>query len=523
MNSLRATSAYLRAVGFLILVCLSLVGMEAWSIKKAYDVQLAEAAVATNNMTQSIAQHADDTIRAADAVLLALVERVERDGVEAGALATLRPLLQAQFAQLNFLNAILVVDGGGNWIATSLNRLPPAVSDADREYLQFHRTHPDRGAHIGPPVRSRANGRWIIPVSRRMNAADGSFMGVIVTAIEMDYFEQFYDTFDVGPEGTILLAMANGTMLTRRPFDERVIGRSIAAGPVFTQLRSVGPGTRMLISKIDGIERLYSYRPVAHYPLVVATALARKDVLASWRDATWRSAAALAVLLVLLAGVGIGLVRQIASREKAEAELTRARDALEVANRALETLSLQDSLTGIGNRRKFDTVLLLEHERARRSAEPLTVLLIDVDHFKRFNDLYGHPEGDACLVRIAHAIEGACLRPADTATRYGGEEFAVLLPATDAHGAATAAERIRTAIMDLEIPHAADPAGRVTISIGAVVASPGEQGIDPVGFVKQADLALYQAKTEGRNRVCFASHPGSGQGSTARDGLARIS
>jgi diguanylate cyclase (GGDEF)-like protein len=513
------TSAYARAIGFLILVCLSLVGMEVWSIQKAYDVQLEEAAVATGNMTQSIAQHADDTIRAADAVLLGLVERIERDGMTSTALANLHPLLQAQYAQMKFFNGILVYDADGNWVATSMAQLPPAVNNADREYFRFHRSHSERGPHVSPPVRSRSTGRWIIPVSRRVDAPDGKFAGVVMTAIEMDYFEQFYDTFDVGNSGSILLAMADGTLLTRRPFDERTIGKSVLGGPVFTQLRTAGPGTRMLTARLDGVERLYSYRLVAHYPLVVATALAKEDVLVTWRAAAWRSAAVLAVLLVMLAAVGASLVRQIRRRETAEAELTRAKSDLEQANRSLEMLSLQDSLTGIGNRRQFDATLQRECERARRAATPLSLLLIDVDHFKRFNDLYGHPAGDACLRRIGQAVSTACLRPADAAARYGGEEFAVILPSTDAQGAATAAERIQVTIEELEIPHAANPAGRVTISIGASLFKPNGTSNDTAELISAADLALYRAKTEGRNRVVFsgaarAPHPLAGAASS---------
>lgn len=512
------TSAYARAVGFLILVCLSLVGMEAWSVKKARDVQLEEAAVATSNMTQSIAQHADDTIRAADAVLLGLVDRVERDGTGDAALAGLHPFLKAQFAQLTSLNGILVYDRNGNWIATSMDKLPSAVNNADREYFQFHRTHPDRGPHVSPPVRSRSTQRWIIPVSRRINAADGSFNGVALTAVEMDYFEQFYDTFDIGNGGTIFLAMADGTMLTRRPFDERTIGTSVLTGPVFTQLRAGGAGTKMLVARLDGVERLYSYRPVAHYPLVVATALAKEDILASWRSAGWRSAGALVILLSLLAVVGTSLVRQIRRRENAEAALNRAKSDLEHLNRALEMLSLEDSLTGIGNRRKFDSNLLLECHRARRDATPLALLLIDVDHFKRFNDLYGHPAGDTCLHRIGQAVGAQCLRPADSAARYGGEEFAVILPSTDVRGAATAAERIRSAVESLEIPHAANPAGRVTISIGVAIFRADAGGTEDADFVNNADQALYLAKTNGRNRVSLGLQQDAAD--ATRDALA---
>jgi len=129
--------------------------------------------------------------------------------------------------------------------------------------------------------------------------------------------------------------------------------------------------------------------------------------------------------------------------------------------------------------------------------------MIDVDHFKLFNDRYGHPEGDAVLAAVATCLQHNVLRPADTVSRYGGEEFVGLLPDTDAAGAMAAAERIRAGIQALQIPHAAAPRGYVSISIGVAVAYPVVEQSE-ASLLKTADLALYEAKNAGRNRVHFA-------------------
>jgi diguanylate cyclase (GGDEF)-like protein len=187
----------------------------------------------------------------------------------------------------------------------------------------------------------------------------------------------------------------------------------------------------------------------------------------------------------------------LASEEKAA--LARA---LEDANHRLEELAATDALTLLANRRGFDARLSQEWRRSRRERTPLSLLLLDVDHFKLFNDRYGHQSGDDCLHRVGQGILGAIRRPADTAARYGGEEFAVVLPDTDEFGAAHVAERVRAAVEALAIPHAASALGRVTVSVGAATAWP-EAGADPdaAGLVRLADEALYRAKREGRNRV----------------------
>ncbi|EPC02017.1 hypothetical protein L861_20405 [Litchfieldella anticariensis FP35 = DSM 16096] len=170
----------------------------------------------------------------------------------------------------------------------------------------------------------------------------------------------------------------------------------------------------------------------------------------------------------------------------------------------LHQISTVDGLTGIANRRRFDIYLSEEWSRARRSGHDLSILFMDIDSFKAFNDNYGHVAGDDCLRDVARALAGAVPRTTDLAARYGGEEFVCVLPDTDIHGAVAVAHRIHEAVLALEIPHAfADTHDRITVSIGVASASPAQPGTASDSLLEQADRRLYQAKTSGRNRIVW--------------------
>ncbi len=188
-------------------------------------------------------------------------------------------------------------------------------------------------------------------------------------------------------------------------------------------------------------------------------------------------------------------------RDEAYRELAAVKRQLEEQNAVLARLSSLDGLTGIANRRHFDEALDREWRSALRRKVAVSLILVDVDHFKKYNDHYGHQGGDDCLRQIAAALKVGAQRPSDLAARYGGEEFAVLLPDTDPAGAAVVAEHIRSRVADLDIPHAkSDTASRVTISIGIATLAPDAEG-NPSTLVARADANLYRAKESGRDRA----------------------
>lgn len=166
---------------------------------------------------------------------------------------------------------------------------------------------------------------------------------------------------------------------------------------------------------------------------------------------------------------------------------------------ALQKLASVDALTSVANRRHFDDTLAKEWRRAARSGQTLSLLMVDVDHFKLYNDTYGHPAGDTCLQQVAAAMAGQMHRASDMVARYGGEEFAVVLPNSTVSGAAVVAERIRAAVENLALPHRTAE-GRVTVSVGAAALHPSHER-DSAELVASADMALYLAKEAGRNCV----------------------
>ncbi len=174
------------------------------------------------------------------------------------------------------------------------------------------------------------------------------------------------------------------------------------------------------------------------------------------------------------------------------------------AQTALEHLACSDGLTGVANRRSFDEKLRHEWRRERRDAQHLSLLMIDVDHFKRYNDTYGHQQGDECLRRIAGAMTEVVFRPADMVARYGGEEFGIILPVTDIEGASVVAGRIQERVAEMNIPHATSDEGRVTLSIGIATNAPAD-GDQAEALLLAADAALYEAKHAGRNRLARAN------------------
>jgi len=190
----------------------------------------------------------------------------------------------------------------------------------------------------------------------------------------------------------------------------------------------------------------------------------------------------------------VGFMFDISERKKTEEQLV-------ILQKELEALSFKDGLTGVANRRMFDSILEVEWAHARRNNQPLSVIMLDIDYFKQYNDCYGHIEGDACLKRVAQVLNSAATRARDLFARFGGEEFVLVLPGTDEGSAAKIAERCRSLIFKEQIPHAQSPVSQIlTVSLGVGTIIPSHQD-DPLAFVETVDKRLYQAKQHGRNCI----------------------
>src|SRR5471032_3272584 len=344
----------------------------------------------------------------------------------------LHRLMVDQTANLPQLSGLFVYDENGRWMVNSRPGRDSPLNNADREYFLYHQSHTERGPHIGVPVVSRSTGRWIIPVSRRLNHSDGSFGGVALATIDIDYFSRFYQSFDIGEHGAVALFNDDGIMLLRRPFNPAAVGSSVRNSPVYRNYIAGRSGNAFLLSGQDGVLRFNSYLPLQHYRLFVTAALSKDEMLEQWRSDTWLHSLGVLLLAVLLGLFGKRLVDQIDLRLQAERELRNTRDALEKLNRTLERQAMQDGLTGLANRRQLDISLGKEFSRALRHHESIAFVMIDVDYFKQYNDRYGHGAGDDCLRSLSKLIRSlAPGRPGDLTARYGGEELGILLPRTD--------------------------------------------------------------------------------------------
>ncbi|MDO7896843.1 sensor domain-containing diguanylate cyclase [Pseudomonas citrulli] len=489
------------AVIFIATVCLCLCGLLYLQVEQSRRHDLATARIASANLTRAMAQQAQDTFLQADVVLDSLADWIQIDGFGPDQ----QPRLQKNFARrvqsLEQLHGLFLFDKHGHWVVTSFDNLQRGAGVADREYFLFHQQNASLIAHIGPAIRSRQNGEWIIPVSRRLNDENGEFQGVLMAGIKMSYFEQFFQSFSLDDKGEMALALSDGTLLARRPFDEARIGRPLTEEHLFNHdLPGVMAGDVTIRSAVDGVVRLYGHDHLRSYPLVVTAAMSEDAILAGWHDRAFQSSLIVALVVVGICLFGWVFVRQVRNSERVEADLRKAQ-------KTLEMIATHDSLTGLANRRLFERALDVEFGRGARQRSPLSLIMVDIDFFKRYNDTYGHVAGDHCLAEVAKVLKDCCHRKADLAVRYGGEEFGVLLPDTNLQGALALAEQIRCRVIDKHITHSGSPTGYLTVSLGCYCFVPSSLDSIEV-FIQRADAALYQAKHNGRNRVAALSMEG---------------
>lgn len=390
-------------------------------------------------------------------------------------------------ATASYLGSMLVLDAKGNIVFDAAGEVPRVANFADREYFRVHQQRSDVGLYVGHPYASRLrNGSLSIPLSRRISHTDGSFAGVVLLAIQLDYFRQLFSTLSLGNHGAMVLMQQDGTLIMRRPYDEKVIGRNVSNASTFKEHRQKVEGSFTDVSVIDGVRRLYYFKNLRHLPLTIIVAEAYSDIYAAWWQRTVTIAGVMLALAAAFIGLSFAFGLQLRCRMRAESKLAM--------------LAQTDGLTGLHNRRTLGEILDQEWRRARRTRSMFSLLFVDIDWFKVYNDTYGHQAGDATLAAVAKCIGDNIRRPLDHAARYGGEEFIVVLPDTSPDGAIAMAENIRVAIADLGIEHSGSEFGRVTASIGAATWTP-EQDSDVSAVIRVADQALYTAKATGRNKV----------------------
>ena len=483
-------------------ICTALAGLSAWYSWNTYKHQAQTLAQTTSSAADIVTQQLQDTMQVADMTLQILRTQATSHDMSAALIAEITKEMHIEDAALPQLDNLVLFDEQGNLAAQS-NRSPtPGINVADREYFLYHRTHANQDIRINPPLISRVSHRWVLPMTMRVNHPDGSFAGIAGVNVNYEFLAQFYSQMNLGTDAAIDMFLSNGTLLMRWPATTEFFGKDFSRSESFkAALKQGGQGFQTIRSSIDGTVRYFSFRKLDYYPIFVLVGVSMREAYTSW----WLDTLAHAIVCLLVASLiswfNLRLMQQIALRDQIESELSRA-------NQSLEKMAMNDGLTGIANRRYFDIALAEKFSLAKRHGHPLAIVMFDIDYFKQYNDRYGHIAGDECLKRVAQTIGSvAAKRPGDILARYGGEEFAVVLPSTDTSGAFMVAERILAAVRALGIAHADSPAGIVTLSAGVDARQPVQESAGLDQLLTAADEALYQAKKDGRNRVCGTTGP----------------
>ncbi len=449
------------------------------------------AAQWTQNLALALEKEVAGIIATSDMILLSVIDEVGRqqaagilDGV---ALNANIDLLRRRFP---YIDGVRLTDADGILRHGSDVTPEHKIDVSDREHFKVLRDQREDTLVVSRPHKSRANNKWVVLLARRMNNPDGLFAGIAFVPIPVENLTRTFSQIGLPERGSITLRGFDLGVIARYPMPAQggdPVGQA-TVGRAFTDLLATGAshGTFRAVTPLDGVSRLLSFRKVAEYPLYLVVGRAEEEYLGEWRNL--RGLARVTMLSFLLLTLLMSLLVFWYWKR-----LARARDAM-------ARMAHTDFLTGLANRRAFVEAAKLELARARRYAAPVSVMMLDIDHFKAINDRFGHEVGDAVLRELAALALGE-LRAIDLMGRWGGEEFVVLLPETDATSALGAAERLRSAIEKSTLSGGNGSAGlKLTVSVGYAEAAAGNGGID--ALLRRADDALYRAKNSGRNRVC---------------------
>src|SRR5215831_1085206 len=367
-----------RTIAFVLCLSLALVGIETWQMWHVREANLRSTKIVTASLAESVSQQIETTLKTADTVVATLVQRTETDGVEPATLQRLYGVMTSLSAALPAIHEMGLTDKDGNAIVKSLVPHPVGMNYSERDYFSYLSSHDTRDVFIGMPVKSKVDGSLNITVSRRLNARDGSFAGVVVTSVSMDFFRKLFESIRSKSGGSISLIGDDGTLLAASP-------ESFGDGE-FAALAASPPGALEYVSPREGVNRVGSYNRLSRYPLIAVVAENSSQILREWSGQLRVHGAIVLGILAIIAVLGY---------------------RVDQANRATRMQALRDGLTGLANRRCFNETIEREFSRATRHGQALSLIMMDIDLFKNFNDHYGHPAGDACLRTVSAAVQGA--------------------------------------------------------------------------------------------------------------------
>ena len=469
------------------LIAAAMAGLTLFTLDLGRADALDHARQTSQNLVSIISGDLERNVEIYDLSLQSMVDGARDPRVSALPANLQRAVLFDRATTAAYLGGAYVIGPAGEVTASQNAETNSAVRLADRDYFLVHQRSPTVGLYFSHPFHSRLrDGKLSIGLTRRVDNAKGEFAGIALLAIRIEYFQHLLDRVDTGETGSVFIVMNDGTLLARKPFVARELGSSIAKSPTFLSMVEHDAGSYVAVSPVDGVRRMYTFAHVPGTPLIAAVAPAVDDVLAPWRRRSRITGLLTLAFGAVFVMVSWALAFALRDKQRAQAALVR--------------LAATDPLTGLSNRRVLDNRLDEEWRRARRTRQPLSALFIDIDHFKHFNDAYGHASGDEALIAVAECISAAVRQSIDLVARYGGEEFAVLLPDTPAEGALVVAEKIRRKVQAQTVVRSDRQTVPVTVSIGCATCVPAD-GANALDLLAAADRQLYAAKAGGRNRV----------------------
>lgn len=485
----RSVAGSQRIIVAIFVICFCFCATCGWVILKARQTAWNHAREVGATLTGATASDIARNIENLNLSLQGVIDNLATPGLDDLAPNFRQILLFDRSATAHHLSSLVVIREDGTIRFDSTKLAVPQDNLADRDYFRIHQYNDFVGLFISRPIRSRLTAQPIIVFSRRLSHPNGSFAGVVVGAMKLSYFEDLFKAISLGPHASVTLARTDGIVLIRSPKDSEFFERDPHPARIIDLFSENRSGDFVTKSSTKGEVTLFNYRQIGQLPILVAIGQTANDIYVQW----WPQAYAVGALMIALIASIIALVfflrRNLKLQRAAEAELT--------------ALATTDGLTGLANRRSFNGAIAAQCRIAQRASSSLGLLMIDADNFKAFNDTFGHQAGDRLLTLLAESIVKNLQRPSDIGARYGGDEFAVLLPDSGLDGTETVARQIRHAfVAACHDDNITAQYSRLSIGIACLVPSADD---DSNALVAAADKALYRAKALGRNRTEIAN------------------
>jgi diguanylate cyclase (GGDEF)-like protein len=508
-------------------------------VRSLEDARAKEIALASHEFS-NLAQHSADTQREIISSVETMLKSAAYVRASAGGVGRSCDMLRASLpVNLPWIRSLMIVGKDGH-VQCSTNNALVGLDLSDRAYLR--RAREAGGFVFSDFLMAKSNNKPIMMAAYPVSAIDDDADSVIVAGVNLDWMSKIMGNLGGRPGVSAVLVDSAGTVLAAPPYQASMIGRALDTIPLLSAIAEKAMGSDQAEGSLsflaaDGSKRAVDFARIAgtEARLIVSIDETRVSAAINREIRTAYVQLGFVCLLVLLGaliaaekliiqpiemmaamakrfGRGDWSVRAARNRLPSEfvplarafnamaAQLGERERELVATNDRLTVIASIDMLSGLANRRGFQSRLDFEWLKAQQCDSELSLLMIDVDHFKLFNDTYGHPEGDVCLTRLGETLAGIAAETMGFAGRYGGEEFCLLLPNTASGRALEIGEMVRAAVQDIAMPHATSSYQIVTVSVGVACTKPNDTQ-RPGELIEAADAALYAAKHRGRNAV----------------------